>query len=54
MRIEDERWRILCAQAATEQNSERLVRLVHEMCDLLDRRDQEKRDQERAAMAQVV
>jgi hypothetical protein len=36
---DDERWKELCAQAATEQDPKRLSDLVRELCALLDERD---------------
>ncbi len=33
-----ERWLLLCEQATTEQDPDRLSELVHEICELLDQK----------------
>jgi hypothetical protein len=39
MRENTERWKLLCEQAAVEQDPERLLQLVHEISHLLGEKD---------------
>ena len=42
-----ERWQLLCEAAATEQDPERLMALLRDICEMLE--DKEKRLQQRKA-----
>jgi len=42
-----ERWQMLCDQAATEQDPDRLIALIREICQMLE--DKEKRLHQRRA-----
>ena len=44
----NERWRELCAQAAVEQDPQKLVKLVREISRLLSLRDRERDLQDQA------
>jgi hypothetical protein len=48
MRGNDERWRELCAQAAVEQDPQKLMKLVQEISRLLSLRDRERSFQDPA------
>lgn len=48
MKGNDERWRDLCAQAAVEQDPQKLMKLVREISRLLSLRDRERGIQDKA------
>ena len=47
----DERWKVLCEQAAKEQDPEKLLALVKEINQLLEQRDQENNKSQKKSAA---
>lgn len=46
-----ERWRMLCEQAASEQDSQKLMELVKEINRLLEEKDRRLKDQSKGSSA---
>jgi hypothetical protein len=42
--MQDERWKILCEQASTEQDPEKLLELVNEISTLIEQRQRRVRN----------
>ena len=51
---ETERWKQLCEQAATEQDSQKLIELVQEINDLLEKRQSRTRNVEQPRQIEPV
>ncbi len=47
----DERWRVLCEQAANEHDPEKLLALVQEINQLLEQKDQGNKDSKKQSAA---
>jgi hypothetical protein len=47
----DERWKVLCEQAAHELDPEKLLTLVQEINHLLEQRDQENKNSKKQSAA---
>lgn len=48
-----ERWRVLCQQAAMEQDPDKFMALIHEITRLLEEKDRRLRGQEKTEKRQA-